>query len=130
MTVLRCCIGADSPSLRISSSSLVRLQTVRTLVDLSPSEKDRMGRLEEAAGVLAAAPPGAYPPLELRWLVSHAWNRGATHARFCRYEVRQMPAIEFLWDSRVGRAAALAEAALAGAAHVEPRRHLCALLQI
>ena len=89
-------------------------QALRTLLELSPSDADRLQLLGEAAGLLSAAPPGAYPaqvggeavwlsgepcrraaltsalrlppacPQELRWLVTTAWNRGATHARFGR----------------------------------------------
>ncbi|EFN50881.1 hypothetical protein CHLNCDRAFT_141680 [Chlorella variabilis] len=57
---------------------------LRRLVELSPGDDERLELLGEAAGLLSAAPPGAYPPQELRWLVTTAWNRGAVHARFGR----------------------------------------------
>ncbi|PRW59549.1 MFS general substrate transporter [Chlorella sorokiniana] len=58
--------------------------TLRVLLELSPSDADRLQLLGEAAGLLGAAPPGAYPAQELRWLVTTSWNRGAVHARFGR----------------------------------------------
>ncbi|KAI7839840.1 hypothetical protein COHA_006425 [Chlorella ohadii] len=58
--------------------------TLRVLLELSPSDADRLQLLGEAAGLLGAAPLGAYPAQELRWLVTTSWNRGAVHARFGR----------------------------------------------
>eukprot|EP00887_Chlorella_sp_A99_P006618 scaffold3.g6618.t1 len=59
---------------------------LRSLVEAAPSNAERLAHLEDAAGMLDAAPAGSYPPAELRWLLSFAWNRGATHARFLRHE--------------------------------------------
>jgi len=42
--------------------------------------------LQDAAGILTAAPPKTYPALEAIWLITCAWNRGATHAKFSRAE--------------------------------------------
>lgn len=41
-------------------------QTLRVLLELSPSDADRLQLLGEAAGLLGAAPPGAYPA-QVRW---------------------------------------------------------------
>lgn len=38
------------------------LQALRRLVELSPGDDERLELLGEAAGLLSAAPPGAYPP--------------------------------------------------------------------
>ena len=38
------------------------MQTLRVLLELSPADPDRLQLLGEAAGLLGAAPPGAYPP--------------------------------------------------------------------
>ena len=56
------------------------------MVELATLDAERLGMLRDAAGLVAAAPPGAFPPLEARWLVTAAWNRGATHAKFARGE--------------------------------------------
>lgn len=59
-------------------------QSLRALLGLCPSDEARLELLGEAAGLLRGAAPGAFPPHELRWLVTAAWNRGTVHARFGR----------------------------------------------
>jgi hypothetical protein len=57
---------------------------LRALFEAAGSDEERLAALGDAAGLLAAAPRGAWPAAEARWLVAAAWNRGATCARFGR----------------------------------------------
>ncbi len=57
---------------------------MRARIELISSEHERLAALRDAAALLLAAPAGAFPPLEARWLVTMAWNRGATHDKFDR----------------------------------------------
>ncbi|KAL4424385.1 hypothetical protein ABPG75_001686, partial [Micractinium tetrahymenae] len=59
-------------------------ETLRSLVELTPDDAGRLHLLAEAAGLLSAEPAGAFPPLEVSWLITTAWNRGAVHARLGR----------------------------------------------
>lgn len=57
---------------------------IRALLECCATDCDRLTILRDAASLLAAAPAGAFPPLEARYLITTAWNRGATHSKFGR----------------------------------------------
>lgn len=65
---------------------LFLLQITRFLAELAPTDADRLRVLHDAAAIVAASPQDSYPSVEARWLVTSAWNRGATHAKFGRAE--------------------------------------------
>ncbi|GAB4823258.1 hypothetical protein N2152v2_010304 [Parachlorella kessleri] len=52
--------------------------TLRSLIELSRADVDKLQLLREAQSILDTAPKGTYPDLETRWLITHAWNRGHT----------------------------------------------------
>lgn len=53
-------------------------------MELATADDERLHVLGDAAGLLSSAPAGAYPAMEARWLITCAWNRGVTHAKFAR----------------------------------------------
>ena len=68
-------------------------QISHSLIKMAMTDEDRLHQYKEAASIVqgATAPGrgspdgnGGYPDMELRWLVSSCWNRGAYHARFSR----------------------------------------------
>ena len=62
------------------------LQTMRTLMELTSSDVDKIKLYEEAKQLLAGLPSNAYPDRELQWLVTSCWNKGAHQAKFQRFE--------------------------------------------
>jgi hypothetical protein len=56
----------------------------RGLLDAAVDDGARLAALKEASALAAAAPPGAFPAIEARYLATVAWNRGATHAKLGR----------------------------------------------
>jgi hypothetical protein len=66
------------------------LQVIRSLLELCSTDADRLCTLQDAAALISAAPSpttagtAGYPPLEARYLITAAWNRGATHSKFAR----------------------------------------------
>lgn len=62
------------------------LQTLRTLLELTSSDMDKLKMYKEAKQLLAGLPSNAYPDRELQWLVTTCWNRGAHQAKFQRFE--------------------------------------------
>lgn len=64
------------------------LQVIRSLLEICPADTDRLSTFQDAAALISAtcAPTTAgtacYPPLEARYLITVAWNRGATHSKF------------------------------------------------
>ena len=65
------------------------MQTLRTLVELSPTDAEKLKLYEEAKELLAGLPSSAYPDRELQWLVTTCWNRGAHQAKFQRFEAAE-----------------------------------------
>lgn len=65
------------------------LQTLRTLVEMSPNDADKLRLYQEAKELLAGLPSIAYPDRELQWLVTTCWNRGAHQAKFQRCEIAE-----------------------------------------
>ncbi|DBA79640.1 TPA: hypothetical protein ACH3X1_008321 [Trebouxia sp. C0004] len=64
-------------------------QTLRTLLELSPTDEDKIKLYQQAKELLAGLPGSAYPDRELQWLVSTCWNRGAHQAKFLRCEAAE-----------------------------------------
>lgn len=59
---------------------------------MATTDEDRLHQYKEAASIVQGTaapgrgdPHGCYPDIELRWLISSCWNRGAYHARFSRW---------------------------------------------
>ena len=67
----------------------VSLQVIRALLECSNTDADRLNTLRDAAALFTAAPAGAFPPLEARYLITTAWNRGATHSKVGRMSVAE-----------------------------------------
>lgn len=64
-------------------------QTLRTLLELSSTDEDKIKLYQQAKELLAGLPGSAYPDRELQWLVSTCWNRGAHQAKFLRCEAAE-----------------------------------------
>ena len=62
----------------------IAMQTLRTLLELSPTDGDKIKLYQQGKELLAGLPGSAYPDRELQWLVSTCWNRGAHQAKFLR----------------------------------------------
>ena len=65
------------------------MQTLRTLLELSSTDEDKIKLYQQAKELLAGLPGSAYPDRELQWLVSTCWNRGAHQAKFLRCEAAE-----------------------------------------
>lgn len=65
------------------------MQTLRTLLELSPTDEEKIKLYQQAKELLAGFPGSAYPDRELQWLVSTCWNRGAHQAKFLRCEAAE-----------------------------------------
>jgi hypothetical protein len=68
-------------------------QVIRSLLEMCSTDADRLSTLQDAAALISAnahpvsgtaAGTAGYPPLEARYLITAAWNRGATHSKFAR----------------------------------------------
>ncbi len=59
-------------------------QVVRTLIQMTNVDGEKLALFREVAGVLAGVQQGTYPSRELEWLVSNCWNRGCHHNKFSR----------------------------------------------
>lgn len=70
MAMPDCCLG----SVALPCPACL-LQTLRTLIEMSGGDADRLQLLGEAQGLLAAAPTGAYPP-QARSRLSISWSSG------------------------------------------------------
>jgi len=64
---------------------------IRSLLEICSTDADRLSTLQDAAALMSAnahpaiaAGAAGYPPLEARYLITAAWNRGATHLKFAR----------------------------------------------
>ncbi|KAL4535747.1 hypothetical protein Ndes2526A_g06559 [Nannochloris sp. 'desiccata'] len=64
---------------------------IRSLLAICSTDTDRLSTLQDAAALITAnaqpataAGAAGYPPLEARYLITAAWNRGATHSKFAR----------------------------------------------
>jgi hypothetical protein len=77
------------------------VQVIRALLEICSSDEERLSTFQDAAAVISstaptsttptdnndtatAIPAGGYPFLEARYLITAAWNRGATHSKFAR----------------------------------------------
>lgn len=60
------------------------LQVVRTLIQMSNVDSEKLKLFKEVVGVLAGVQQGTYPAKELEWLISNSWNRGCHHNKFSR----------------------------------------------
>ena len=56
------------------------VQTLRTTLELSPDDEDKLKLYQEAKELQLGLPGGSYPDRELQWLVTTCWNRGAHQA--------------------------------------------------
>jgi hypothetical protein len=72
-----------------SCTAFLAMQTLRTLLELSPTDEDKFKLYQQAKELLAGLPGSAYPDRELQWLVSTCWNRGAHQAKFLRCEAAE-----------------------------------------
>ena len=64
------------------------LQTLRSLLEMSLSDADKLKLFQEAKQLLAGI-GDAYPDREMQWLVTTCWNRGAHQAKFRRLETAE-----------------------------------------
>ncbi len=62
---------------------------MRTLLEMSPTDEDKLKLYQEAKELLAGLPGNSYPDRELQWLVTTCWNRGAHQAKFQRCEAAE-----------------------------------------
>lgn len=65
------------------------MQTLRTLLEMSPTDENKIKLYQQAKELLVGLPGSAYPDRELQWLVSTCWNRGAHQAKFLRCEAAE-----------------------------------------
>lgn len=65
------------------------MQTLRSLLEMSPSDEDKLKLYNEAKELLVGLPGDVYPDRELQWLVTTCWNRGAHQAKFQRCEAAE-----------------------------------------
>jgi hypothetical protein len=68
----------------VTDAVVLLRQVVRTLIQMTNVDGEKLALFREVAGVLAGVQQGTYPSRELEWLVSNCWNRGCHHNKFSR----------------------------------------------
>ena len=87
--VLLCLQTLNINFLSFILSFFLRKQVIRALLECCITDSDRLSTLRDASSLLSStscSTTPCFPPLEIRYLITSAWNRGATHSKFARME--------------------------------------------